>query len=195
MSQERPAPLSLMCRAQLGINPAQKFIYRENTCRNIPRTYLTDERKPSSRSFFICPFARVLLCPILEKMRWFGIQCVARWLLCYLSGEGAASDCCVIHQVLHRSPAKTHRGFSLILPLLTVTKNLERRVQGGWEGKTNVVAELRHLAGTGTHLTRALPTEPAATTALHGENFALGIKSLCFWGNSPWISSCQWEPT
>ena len=97
--------------------PMQKLIYHENTCRNIPRTYLTDKTKPPYQCFFICPFPQALLCPVLEKIWLFLLQCVTTLLLCYLSREQAAGEsqplagtkrCCsctraLSHQVLHPS--------------------------------------------------------------------------------------------
>lgn len=62
------------------------------TRRNIPRTYLTDETKTFYQSFFICPLPQALLCPVLEKIRLFLIQCVATLLLCYLSRAQAAAE-------------------------------------------------------------------------------------------------------
>lgn len=70
----------------------QKFLYHEDTHRNIPRTYLTDKTKPPYRSFFICPFPRALLCPVLQKIRLFLIQCVTTLLLCYFRREQAAGE-------------------------------------------------------------------------------------------------------
>lgn len=154
MSQERPAPPSLVCREQLEIDPAQKFIYCENTRRNMPRTHLTDKTKPPCPSFFICPFVRVLLCPILEKIRLFWIQCAARWLLCYVSGEGASGDRAALsHQALHRSPATTHRVLPLIPRPAHGQKELGEKSPSG-VGRQNKRCGWTLAPGRQSHCTR-----------------------------------------
>lgn len=143
------------------------------TCRNIPRTYLTDETKTSNQPFFICPFPWALLCPLQEKIRLFLIQCVVTLLLCYLSRAQAAAEsqhsagtkqsCSCTHalspQVLPIAERKLICFFLRPLLLLTVRKKtwgLESSTEPRGSGMAEAMSRLNLCTWPGAEDKRVL---------------------------------------
>lgn len=124
----------------------QKFIYCENTPRNIPRT---DEAKLSYQPFFLCPFPLTLLGPALVKKRLFLLECVQLAVVLSQWAVGARSGCsCTRHYPSRCGSApqqKLTRPLSLC-PLPGSTWKEAGSPRGG-EGEINFTGELWHLVG------------------------------------------------
>lgn len=132
MSQEVSVPPSPCAGHSPCSRLTQKFIYCENTPRNIPRT---DEAKLSYQPFFLCPFPLTLLGPALVKKRLFLLECVQLAVVLSQWAVGARSGCsCTRHypsrcgSAPQASPGSAHPAS---FPLPTARQHLER----SWESK------------------------------------------------------------